>query len=92
ELLSGVRADVAVKVFGDDFNTMLVTANQIAQTLRGVKGASEIKVEQVEGQTLLDISFDRDALARFGLRMADVQDTVAAAIGGRQAGEIFEGD
>ncbi|MES3041660.1 MAG: CusA/CzcA family heavy metal efflux RND transporter [Pseudomonadota bacterium] len=92
ELLSGVRADVAVKVFGDDFNTMLATANQIAQTLRGVEGASEIKVEQVEGQTLLDISFDRDALARFGLRMADVQDTVAAAIGGRQAGEIFEGD
>ncbi|WP_022955372.1 efflux RND transporter permease subunit [Perlucidibaca piscinae] len=92
ELLSGVRADVAVKVFGDDFNTMLPTANQIAQTLRGVDGASEIKVEQVEGQTLLDISFDRDALARFGLRMADVQDTVAAAIGGRQAGEIFEGD
>jgi cobalt-zinc-cadmium resistance protein CzcA len=92
ELLSGVRADVAVKVFGDDFNTMLLTANQIAQTLRGVQGASEIKVEQVEGQTLLDISFDRDALARFGLRMADVQDTVAAAIGGRQAGEIFEGD
>ncbi len=92
ELLSGVRADVAVKVFGDDFSTMLATANQIAQTLRGVQGASEIKVEQVEGQTLLDISFDRDALARFGLRMADVQDTVAAAIGGRQAGEIFEGD
>jgi len=60
ELLSGVRADVAVKVFGDDFNTMLATANQIAQILRSVEGASEIKVEQVEGQTLLDISFDRD--------------------------------
>jgi len=92
ELLSGVRADVAVKVFGDDFDQMLVTAGQIAQTLRTIDGASEVKVEQVEGQTLLDIAFDRDALARYGLRMADVQDTVAAAIGGRQAGEIFEGD
>jgi len=78
ELLSGVRADVAVKVFGDDFSPMLVTANQIAKTLSGIQGASEIKVEQIEGQTLLDINFDRDALARFGLRMADVQDTVAA--------------
>lgn len=92
ELLSGVRADVAVKVFGDDFTTMLTTANQVAKELRALPGASEVKVEQVAGQTLLDINFDRDALGRFGLRMADVQDAVAAAIGGRQAGEIFEGD
>ena len=92
ELLSGVRADVAVKVFGDEFSQMLASANQIAQALRGIEGASEVKVEQVEGQALLDIDFDRDALARFGLRMGDVQDMVAAAIGGKQAGEIFEGD
>ncbi len=92
ELLSGVRADVAVKVFGDEFPQLLASANQIAQALRGIEGASEVKVEQVEGQALLDINFDRDALARFGLRMGDVQDMVAAAIGGKQAGEIFEGD
>ena len=92
ELLSGVRADVAVKVFGDEFPQMLASANQITQALRGIEGASEVKVEQVEGQALLDIDFDRDALARFGLRMGDVQDMVAAAIGGKQAGEIFEGD
>lgn len=92
ELLSGVRADVAVKVFGDEFPQMLATANEVAQVLRGVAGASEVKVEQVEGQALLDIDFDRDALARFGLRMGDVQEMVTAAIGGRQAGEIFEGD
>lgn len=92
ELLSGIRADVAIKVFGDEFSPMLTTANEIAQILRGIDGASEVKVEQVEGQTLLDIDFNRDALARFGLRLADVQSVVAAAIGGRQAGEIFEGD
>ena len=92
ELLSGVRGDVAVKVFGDDFAKMLATANQVAQALRSIEGSSEVKVEQVEGQTLLDIDFDRDALARLGLRMGDVQDMVTAAIGGQQAGDIFEGD
>ena len=92
EMLSGVRADIAVKIFGDDFDKLLPVANQVAQTLRGIEGASEVKVEQIEGQTLLDIAFDRDALARFGLRMADVQDAVAAAVGGSEAGEVFEGD
>lgn len=92
ELLSGVRADVAVKVFGDDFNAMLATANRVAATLNAIPGASEVKVEQVEGQTMLDIAFNRDALARFGLPLADVQDAVTAAIGGREAGELFEGD
>jgi cobalt-zinc-cadmium resistance protein CzcA len=92
ELLSGVRADVAVKVFGDDFSALLDTANAVAQTLRKIPGASEVKVEQVQGQTLLDIAFNRDALARFGLRLGDVQQTVATAIGGSEAGELFEGD
>lgn len=92
ELLSGVRADVAVKVFGDDFERLLATANTVAQSLRAVPGASEVKVEQVQGQALLDIAFDREALARYGLPLAEVQATVAAAIGGQEAGDLFEGD
>ncbi len=92
ELLSGVRADVAVKVFGDDFERMLATANAVAQSLRAVPGASEVKVEQVQGQALLDIVFDREALARYGLPLAEVQAMVAAAIGGQEAGDLFEGD
>jgi cobalt-zinc-cadmium resistance protein CzcA len=92
ELLSGVRGDVAIKLFGDDFGALQATANQIAAALRGIKGASEVKVEQVEGQALLDIVFDRDALSRYGIPMAAAQEAVAAAIGGQEAGEIFEGD
>ena len=92
ELLSGVRGDVAIKLFGDDFGALQTTANQLASALRGIDGASEVKVEQVEGQALLDIVFDRDALSRYGIPMATAQETVAAAIGGQEAGEIFEGD
>ncbi|PTQ87159.1 efflux RND transporter permease subunit [Agitococcus lubricus] len=92
ELLSGVRGDVAIKVFGDDFEALQQTANRIASTLKRVDGASEVKVEQVEGQALLDIAFNREQLARYGLPLSDVQDMVAAAIGGREAGQVFEGD
>lgn len=92
ELLSGVRSDVAVKVFGDDFGAMQDTAERIAAVLRGVDGASDVRVEQVQGQTLLDIQADRELLARYGLTLAGLQDLVAAAIGGREAGVIFEGD
>jgi cobalt-zinc-cadmium resistance protein CzcA len=92
ELISGVRSDVAVNVFGDDFPKMLKTANKIATTLRSVPGASEVKVEQVEGQSLLDISLNRDLLARYGLALADVQDAIAGATGGMSAGNLYEGD
>ncbi|MND58767.1 Cobalt-zinc-cadmium resistance protein CzcA [compost metagenome] len=92
ELISGVRSDVAVKVFGDDMDLLNKTAGQIAQTLQRVAGASEVKVEQTSGLPVLTINIDRDKAARFGLNIGDVQDTIAVALGGRQAGTLYEGD
>ena len=92
ELIAGVRGDVAVKVFGDDFSQMNLTANQIAGVLRKVRGATDVQVEQTEGLPLLDIRPNRDAMARLGVTAGDVQDVVGAAVGGREAGVIFEGD
>ena len=92
ELISGVRSDVAVKVFGDDMAVLNTTAGKIAETLEGLKGASEVKVEQTSGLPVLTINIDRDKAARFGLNVGDVQDTIAVAVGGRQAGTLYEGD
>ena len=92
ELISGVRSDVAVKVFGDDMAVLNATAGEIAETLQGLNGASEVKVEQTSGLPVLTINIDRDKAARFGLNVGDVQDTIAVAVGGRQAGTLYEGD
>ncbi|MCI3943273.1 Heavy metal efflux pump CzcA [Pseudomonas syringae] len=92
ELVSGVRSDVAVKVFGDDMNVLNQTAAKIAATLQKVPGASEVKVEQTTGLPVLTINIDRDQAARYGLNVADVQDAIAIALGGRQAGTLYEGD
>ena len=92
ELISGVRADVAVKVFGDDMEQLNTQARRIEQLLRGMAGASEVNVEQTTGLPMLTLRIDRDLLSRYGLNMADVQDTVAVALGGREAGTLFEGD
>ncbi|MGE8413273.1 MAG: efflux RND transporter permease subunit [Pseudomonas sp.] len=92
ELISGVRSDVAVKVFGDDMTVLNKTANEIASALQGLSGASEVKVEQTSGLPVLTINIDRDKAARFGLNVGDVQDTIAVAVGGRQAGTLYEGD
>jgi len=92
ELISGVRSDVAVKVFGDDMAVLNATAGEIAETLQRLGGASEVKVEQTSGLPVLTINIDRDKAARFGLNVGDVQDTIAVAVGGRQAGTLYEGD
>ncbi|MCA1197914.1 CusA/CzcA family heavy metal efflux RND transporter [Sphingomonas sp. R647] len=92
ELIAGVRGDIAVKVFGDDTDTMNATANQIAGILRNVEGATDVRVEQTEGLPMLDVRPNRDAMARLGITAQVMQDTLAAAIGGRDAGMIFEGD
>ena len=92
ELLAGVKGDIAVKVFGEDFDIMLKAANQIATILRATPGAADVKVEQVSGLPLLDIKIDKSAIARLGLSIGAVQDALGAAIGGQQAGIIFEGD
>lgn len=92
ELISGVRSDVAVKVFGDDMDVLNKTAGEIAETLQKLSGASEVKVEQTSGLPVLTINIARDKAARFGLNVGDVQDTIAVAVGGRQAGTLYEGD
>ncbi|TXI37585.1 MAG: efflux RND transporter permease subunit [Methylophilus methylotrophus] len=91
ELLTGVRADVAVKIFGEDLDTLKQKADEIARIAGMVKGATEIKVEKVSGQQYLNITIDRQAIARHGINTADVHDIVETAIGGKIATEIFEG-
>ncbi|WP_122558678.1 CusA/CzcA family heavy metal efflux RND transporter [Pseudomonas viridiflava] len=92
ELVSGVRSDVAIKVFGDDMTVLNQTAAKIATAMQKVPGASEVKVEQTTGLPVLTINIDRDKAARYGLNVADVQDAIATALGGRQAGTLYEGD
>ncbi|WP_175775952.1 efflux RND transporter permease subunit [Burkholderia anthina] len=92
ELISGVRSDVAVKIFGDDMAVLNRTGEQIAAALQKVPGASEVKVEQTTGLPVLTVNLDRDKLARYGVSVADVQDSVAAAVGGQKAGTLFQGD
>ncbi|EIM15196.1 cobalt/zinc/cadmium resistance protein CzcA, degenerate [Pseudomonas chlororaphis O6] len=92
ELISGVRSDVAVKVFGDDMEVLNKTAEEISQTLQKIDGAAEVKVQQTTGLPVLTVNVDRDKAARFGLNVGDVQDAVAIAVGGRKAGILYEGD
>ena len=89
ELISGVRSDVAVKIFGDDNEVLDKTASEVAEALQMIAGASEVKVEQTTGLPVLTVSIDRVKVARYGLSVADVQDTLATAAGGRQAGTFF---
>ena len=92
ELLAGTRGDLAVKVFGEEFDTMLPAANAVATALRSVRGAEDVKVEQVTGLPFLEIRIDKAEIARLGLSHFAVQDVIGAAIGGREAGVMFEGD
>ncbi|WP_029084806.1 efflux RND transporter permease subunit [Bradyrhizobium sp. th.b2] len=92
ELIAGVREDLAVKVFGDDFERMQKTAGQIADVIRKIDGAQNVKTEQTAGLPFLDINIDKGEIARRGLSLASVQDLIATAIGGTDAGLVFEGD
>ncbi|OYW98516.1 MAG: CusA/CzcA family heavy metal efflux RND transporter, partial [Caulobacter vibrioides] len=92
ELIGGVRSDVAVKLYGEDLGKMTATADEIVKVLRTVPGASDTRVAQTEGFPTFDIKFDRDAIGRYGLTVQDVADTASAALGGREAGQVFEGD
>lgn len=91
ELISGVRSDVAVKVFGDDMDTLNETAEQISKVLEAVPGAEDVKVEQTTGLPMLSVKIDREKAGRLGLNVGDIQDTLATALGGREAGAVFEG-
>ena len=92
ELIAGVRGDVAVKLYGDDLTALTESAGQVASVLRGVEGAADVKVQQVTGFPTMDIAFDRPTIARYGLTVEDVAQSVAIALGGRPAGLVFEGD
>ena len=92
ELIAGVRADVAIKLFGDDLDQLLESGRAIEEVAGGIAGAQDVKLEQVTGLPMLSVTPDRDKLARYGVSMETVQDAVSTATGGRQAGELFEGD
>ncbi|MFN3531142.1 MAG: efflux RND transporter permease subunit [Candidatus Brocadia sp.] len=92
ELIAGVRSDVAVKVFGDDMEVLLETGEKIVKVLEKIQGASDVKVEQVTGLPVLTIQMNRKEMARYGLNISDVQEVIEVAIGGKSAGNIFEGD
>jgi cobalt-zinc-cadmium resistance protein CzcA len=92
ELISGVRSDVAVKVYGDDLDVMSKTAGEIEAVLKTIPGAADVKVEQTTGLPMLTVHLDREALARYGLPAADVQELISTALGGTTVGQIFEGD
>lgn len=92
ELISGVRSDVAVKVFGDDMKVLNETAARISAVLEKIPGATEVKIEQTTGLPMLTVDIDRQKTARYGLNVSDIQDTIATAIGGKKAGTLFQGD
>jgi cobalt-zinc-cadmium resistance protein CzcA len=92
ELIAGVKSDVAVKVYGDDFATMKRTADDIAKVLRQVPGAADVVVEKTDGLPVMEVDVLREPISRYGLSVKDVLDVVDIAIGGGNAGELFEGD
>ena len=92
ELISGVRSDVAVKVFGDGMDEMNETAERISKVLESIPGAADVKVEQTTGLPMLTLQIDREKTSRLGLNVADIQDSISAALGGQEAGAVFEGD
>ena len=92
ELISGVRSDVGVKIFGDDMEVLRRSADEVAKVLRTVPGNDAVKVEQITGLPMLTVKFKRTAMARYGLTVSEVQDVIQAAIGGKETGALFEGD
>ena len=92
ELIAGVRGDVAIKLYGDDLDKMSQTANEMVRVLQTIPGATSVKAEQVGGAPALDVKLDRAAIARLGLTVRDVSDTIAAGLGGRESGLVYEGD
>ncbi|HEX8910941.1 MAG TPA: efflux RND transporter permease subunit, partial [Humisphaera sp.] len=92
ELVAGVRSDVAVEVYGEDYEQMRPAAERVAAVLRSIPGSADVKVEQTEGLPVVDVVPDRKAIARLGVSAGDVADLVRAAVEGRHAGSVYEGD
>lgn len=91
ELLEGIRAELAIKIFGEDLDLLKPRADEVAQILRGIRGAKDIQVDQISGTPQLRISIDRTAIAKYGINVADVQEVLSAAVGGEVVGQLFEG-
>ncbi|MGX9392714.1 efflux RND transporter permease subunit [Nitrobacteraceae bacterium UC4446_H13] len=92
ELISGVRSDVGIKIFGDDLDILQGAAKQVQAAIQTIRGATDVKTEQVAGLPILTVKLDRQALSRYGLSVGDVQNIVEIAIGGKSVGKLFEGD
>lgn len=92
ELIAGVRSEVAIKIYGDDLDTLVSIGSQVETLLLSVAGNADVQAEQVTGLPMLTVTPDRASLARYGLNVADVQSVLSIAVGGRTAGKIFEGD
>jgi cobalt-zinc-cadmium resistance protein CzcA len=92
EMVTGVRTQLAIKVFGDDLDDLRRVGDQISRVLSGIAGTRDLRVERVTGQQYLTIDVDREAIARYGLNAADIHDLIETAIGGRVATEIYEGE
>jgi cobalt-zinc-cadmium resistance protein CzcA len=92
ELIGGIRSDVGIKIFGDDLDILLGVAQQVQSQVSRVRGAVDVKTEQVAGLPVLTVKLDRQALSRYGLSVGDVQNVVGIAVGGKSAGKLFEGD
>jgi len=91
ELVAGVKSDVAVKIFGEDYDVLRTKATEIERMVQDIRGTGSVMVEQVSGQTYLDIRINRGKIARYGLNVSDVQNVIETAIGGRTATEVYEG-
>ncbi len=92
EMVTGVRSDVAIKVFGDDLEMLKKKAEEIAKVAQSIQGAQDLRVERVTGQQYLSIDIDRQAIARIGINASDVHDVIETAIGGKEATQVFEGE
>jgi cobalt-zinc-cadmium resistance protein CzcA len=92
ELISGVRSDIAVKIFGDDMEIMSSTAEEISKVLSSTQGGEDVKVEQTTGLPILTVNIDRQKIARLGVNVADIQEAVSIAMNGRKSGTLFQGD
>jgi len=91
ELIAGVRSDIAIKLFGEDFEVLKPKAEEIERLVTSIRGAEDVKVEQVTGLPVVQIKIDRSAIARYGINVSDIQDVITTAIGGKAASQVLEG-
>ena len=92
EMVSGVRSQVAIKIFGDDIQELRKLGGQIGRVLSGMDGATDLRIDQITGQNYLTLTINRDAIARYGLNVEDVNNVIEIANGGREATQVYEGE